>query len=104
MSLSYCPFLCYKISWFYKNYYTSKLTFTTLWGHPWWLTWMCTQLVIRGLQVPPLPGQQHSFVDFDHEILSMVILSLQMIQEGQLSVRSERMCTILVNYACPVKV
>ena len=34
--------------------------------------------------------------------------SLPMIQEGQLSVSGERMCTILVNrledYACPVKV
>ena len=28
----------------------------------------------------------HSFVDIDHEIFSMVILSLLLIQEGQLSV------------------
>ena len=34
---------------------------------------------------------------FDHEIFSTVILSLPLIQEGQLSVSSERMCTILVN-------
>ena len=34
---------------------------------------------------------------FDHEIFSKVMLSLQLIQEGQLSVSSERMCTILVN-------
>ena len=33
----------------------------------------------------------------DHEIFSMVILSLLLIQEGQLSVSGERMCTILVN-------
>ena len=33
----------------------------------------------------------------DHEIFSTVILSLPLIQEGQLSVSSERMCTILVN-------
>ena len=33
----------------------------------------------------------------DHEIFSMVILSLLLIQEGQLSVSDERMCTILVN-------
>ena len=33
----------------------------------------------------------------DHEILSAVILSLLLIQEGQLSVSGERMCTILVN-------
>ena len=36
-------------------------------------------------------------VDFDHEIFSTVILSLPLIQEGQLSVSGERMCTILVN-------
>ena len=37
------------------------------------------------------------FVDIDHEIFSAVILSLPLIQEGQLSVSGERMCTILVN-------
>ena len=40
---------------------------------------------------------EHSFVEIDHEIFSMVILSLRLIQEGQLSVSGERMCTILVN-------
>ena len=34
---------------------------------------------------------------FDYEIFSTVILSLPLIQEGQLSVSGERMCTILVN-------
>ena len=43
-------------------------------------------------------GRQHSFVEIDHEIFSMVILSLPLIQEGQLSVSGERMCTILVNH------
>ena len=42
-------------------------------------------------------GRQHSFVEIDREIFSMVILSLPLIQEGQLSVSGERMCTILVN-------
>ena len=42
-------------------------------------------------------GRQHSFVEIDHEISSTVILSLPLIQEGQLSVSGERMCTILVN-------
>ena len=42
-------------------------------------------------------GRQHSFVEIDHEIFSTVILSLQLIQEGQLSVSGERKCTILVN-------
>ena len=45
----------------------------------------------------PRRGRQHSFVKIDHEIFSTVILSLPLIQEGQLSVASERMCTILVN-------
>ena len=38
-----------------------------------------------------------SFVEIDHEIFSTVILSLPLIQEGQLSVSGERMCTVLVN-------
>ena len=45
----------------------------------------------------PRRGRQHSFVAIDHEIFSTVILSLPLIQEGQLSVSGERMCTILVN-------
>ena len=45
----------------------------------------------------PRRGRQHSFMDIDHEIFSTVILSLPLIQEGQLSVSGERMCTILVN-------
>ena len=36
-------------------------------------------------------------VKIDHEIFSTAILSLPLIQEGQLSVSGERMCTILVN-------
>ena len=45
----------------------------------------------------PCQGQQHSFVEIDREIFSTVILYLPLIQEGQLSVSGERMCTILVN-------
>ena len=56
----------------------------------------------------PRRGWQHSFVEIDHEIFSTVILSLPPIEEGQLSVSGERMCTILVNrledLACPVNV
>ena len=40
---------------------------------------------------------QQSFVESDYEIFSMVILSILLIQEGQLSVSDERVCTILVN-------
>ena len=46
----------------------------------------------------PRRGRQHSFAEIDHEIFSTVILSLLLIQEGQLSVSGERMCTILVNH------
>ena len=45
----------------------------------------------------PRRGRQHSFVEIDHEIFSTVILSLPLIQEGQLSVSGGRMCTILIN-------
>ena len=45
----------------------------------------------------PRRGRQRSFMEIDHEIFSTVILSLPLIQEGQLSVSGERMCTILVN-------
>ena len=45
----------------------------------------------------PNQGRQHSFVEIDHEIFFTIILSLLLIQEGQLSVSGERMCTILVN-------
>ena len=50
-----------------------------------------------GLGFNPCGGRQHSFVEIDCEMFSTVILSLPLIQEGQLSVSSERMCTILVN-------
>ena len=33
------------------------------------------------------------FMEIDHQLYSMVILSLSLIQEGQLSVSGERMCT-----------
>ena len=56
----------------------------------------------------PRRDRQHSFVEIDHEIFFTVILSLPLIQEGQLSVCGERMCTILVNCCqdktCPVNV
>ena len=45
----------------------------------------------------PHRGRQHSIVEIDHELFSTVILSLPLIQEGQLSVSGERMWTILVN-------
>ena len=52
----------------------------------------------------PAECRQHSFVEIDHEVISTVILSLPLIQERQLSVSGEKVCTILVNRleACPV--
>ena len=38
----------------------------------------------------PRRGRQQSFVEIDHEIFSTVILSLPLIQEGQLSVSGAR--------------
>ena len=55
------------------------------------------RLVPGGRGFNPRRGRQHSFVGIDHEIFSTVILSLPLIQEGQLSVSGVRMCTILVN-------
>ena len=56
----------------------------------------------------PRRGWQHSFMEVDHEIFYTVILSLPLIQEGQLSASGERICTILVScledYAYPVDV
>ena len=51
-----------------------------------------------GHRFNPRRGRQHSFVEIDLEIFSTVILSLPLIQEGQLLVSGERMCTILVNH------
>ena len=55
------------------------------------------RLETRRSRVQPRRSRQHSFVEIDREIFSRVILSLPLIQEGQLSVSGERMCTILVN-------
>ena len=40
-----------------------------------------------------VPGQPLAFMEIDHEIISMVIFLLWLIQEGLLSVTSEIMCT-----------
>ena len=54
---------------------------------------------VAGSTPTPHPrGRQHSFMEIDHEIFSTVILSFPLIQEGQLSVSGERMCTILVKH------
>ena len=71
----------------------------TIMSRPRWLSWMrrpTGDQEVAGSTARR--GRQHSFVEIDHEIFSTVILSLQLIQEGQLSVSGERMCTILVNH------
>ena len=50
-----------------------------------WLSWMRRPTGDQEV-AGSTPGRQHSFVEIDHEIFSMVILSLSLIQEGQLSV------------------
>ena len=72
-------------------------------GYIWVQQASVTQLDVSSDWIPggrgfnPRWGQQHSFMEIDHEIFSTVILSLVLIQEGQLSVSGKRMCTILVN-------
>ena len=66
-------------------------------SRPWWRSWMRIRLETRKSRVRSPPRSATFFVEIDHEIFSTVILSLPLIQEGQLSVSGERMCTILVN-------
>ena len=55
------------------------------------------QLVVSTTDAPGamilIPARSHTFVEIDHEIVSMVILLTQLIQEGLLSVTSESVCT-----------
>ena len=57
-----------------------------------WLSWMFVWLVIR-LQVWFLLGRGTFFFEIAYEIFCKVILSLRLIQQGQLSFSAERMCT-----------
>ena len=50
-----------------------------------------------GREFNPQRGRQHFFVEIDYEIFSSVSLSLPLVQEGQLSVSGERICTLLGN-------
>ena len=44
-----------------------------------------------------LPGPATFFMELDHEVFSMIIFSLMLIQEGQLSVSGKKCAQILVN-------
>ena len=52
----------------------------------------------RGLRVQSSLGPElkHSFVEIDHGIFSTVILSLRLIQKGQLSVSGKKCAQVLV--------
>ena len=64
---------------------------------PRWLSWMRRPTGDqRSLVQPPLRSATFFRGDWSWNIFT-VILSLLLIQEGQLSVSGERMCTILVN-------
>ena len=62
---------------------------------PWWLSLMRVRLVIRQLWVRPHRLGNILLRRFDHEIFSTVLFLL--IQEGQLTVSGERMCSVLAN-------
>ena len=63
--------------------------------------WARSGLEVRSDVRPPgmqfvvgsiLGSGKHSFIEIGHEIISMAILSLPLIQVGQLSVTVERIC------------
>ena len=55
---------------------------------------LCLQIQVSRVRAPALPHN----VEIDHEIISVAILPLPLIQEVQLSVTGESMCTkLLVN-------
>ena len=55
------------------------------------------QSVVRPIADPGIANSilawPHTFAEIDHDIFSMVILHLRLIQEGLLSVTIESMCT-----------
>ena len=59
--------------------------------------WMCHPIGDQEVTGSIPPPRSATFFHGDREIFSTVILSLPLIQDWQLSVSGERMCTILVN-------
>ena len=79
-----------------KTSLNKSLYATVFW--PRWLSWMRRPTGDQEVAgSTPAEVGNISFMEIDHEIFSTVILSLPLIQEGQLSVSGERMCTLLVN-------
>ena len=86
-------FFLWKVVGIFQNSICCRVICYRLCLRPHWLSWMWVLLLIRRLQI------QHSFVvrgDWSWNIFNGHI-SLLLIQEGQLSVSSERMYTILIN-------
>ena len=75
---------------------------------PRWLNWLHVLPVIKRCGYNPRRVGNILSWRNDQEICYTVILFLLLIQEGQLSVSDERICTILANHledkACPVSV
>ena len=75
----------------------AEKNFRPMYSRPQWLSWMCHPTGDQEV-AGSTPAEVGNILSWsDHEIFFMVILSLPLIQEGQLSVSGERMCTILVN-------
>ena len=82
-------------------HYQIKLIYcfdTNDWCRDWlrWLSWMRRPTGDQEV-VGSTPTEVGNILSWRLIIFSTVILSLPLIQEGQLSVSGERMCTILVN-------
>ena len=67
-----------------------------LYSRPRWLSWMRRPTGDQEV-AGSTPAEVSNILSWRLIIFSTVIFSLPLIQEGQLSVSGERMCTILVN-------
>ena len=75
----------------FENFKTETPTTINILPDP--VVQMVTSLIADPGVRSSIPARFHTFVEIDHEIFSMVILLLPLIQEGFLSVFSESMCT-----------
>ena len=74
------------LSFYFRQSYVDITSWTWL-----KLGWMCIRLVFRSRVGSS--SWQHSYVEMGHLIISTAILSLLLIQVGQLSIIGGRMCT-----------
>ena len=80
-----------------KTYLLTHAPIKVSYRRPRWLSWMRRPTGDQEVAGSTPAEVGNTFVEINHEIFSTVILSLPLIQEGQLSVSGERMCTILIN-------